>query len=534
MKFVKSCASNSDIGEDWNHRRWRFLLCATLILILLSGCLTPTVSTPGVPTILPSPGTFDMSTEPVIIETSQGSTVSPYTGTNPAYLSTTPDSTQTPGSGPTSTPQPPSLVLDIPEPLIGVETHSMRPSVLAGFKSAGLQWTRRNALLWSSVEPDEGQRNWGAVASLENDLVNASQQGINTILIVSSTPLWAQKVEGHTCGPIREDKFEAFALFMRDVVSRYSAAPFNVKYWELGNEPDVDPSLVAPDSQFGCWGDQNDPYYGGGYYANMLKLVYPAIKTADPEAKILTGGLLLDCDPTHPPQGIDCKPSLFFKGMLEAGGANYFDILSFHAYSPYNGSWITAEMSGSWQARGGVVLGKVSYLREIMNMYGVNKPLFHTEGSLTCDERNVIYCNPPGEKFLDDQASYAVFLFVRNWIAGIAGTIWYDLEGPGWRNGSMLDGFQKPKPDFNALRFLLVELKGASFHKEIIEYSKIQAFEFTLPQKRVWVLWPKDDPPHAIIPPGDTLKVYDKYGNLMSPPDSVINLTSPVYFELAP
>jgi len=49
---------------------------------------------------------------------------------------------------------------------------------------------------------------------------------------------------------------------MSELVTRYSKPPFNIKYWEIGNEPDIDPSLIAPTEPFGCWGDQNDEFYG--------------------------------------------------------------------------------------------------------------------------------------------------------------------------------------------------------------------------------------------------------------------------------
>ncbi len=55
---------------------------------------------------------------------------------------------------------------------------------------------------------------------------------------------------------------------MLQVVTRYSAAPYHVKVWEIWNEPDVAHQLVGLDSQFGCWGDQDDDYYGGGYYGD--------------------------------------------------------------------------------------------------------------------------------------------------------------------------------------------------------------------------------------------------------------------------
>ena len=67
---------------------------------------------------------------------------------------------------------------------------------------------------------------------------------------------------------------------MAEAVERYSAPPYNVIYWEVGNEPDIDPSLVDGDEIYGCWGDKTDAYYGGGYYAEVLKQVYPAVKKA--------------------------------------------------------------------------------------------------------------------------------------------------------------------------------------------------------------------------------------------------------------
>lgn len=491
----------------------------TSALTAYPGISTATATTQGTPVGTPTRSGLNLTTTPITIAITSTQTITMTPSPIPFSLAPTPT---------------PPAILEIPEPIMGVESHSMNSTLLSAFQNAGLEWTRRNAILWSDVEPVEGQRNWAAVASLEKDLASSASQGIHTILVVRSTPAWAQRVAGHLCGPIRQDKFEAFASFMKDLVNRYSAAPYLIKYWELWNEPDVDPSLVPADNIFGCWGDQNDDFYGGKYYAQMLKVVYPAIKSADPEAQVLNGGLLLDCDPTHPPQGKDCKPGLFFKGILEGGGADYFDILSFHGYSLYNGSWYNAELSGTWLPRGGSVIGKVSYLREVMNQYQVDKPIFQTEGSLTCSERNVIYCNPPGDQFFDDQASYTVYLFVRNWAAGIAATEWYDFEGPGWRYGSMLDGQQKPKPDYLALTFLLKELKGAKYRREVLGFQNLKVYEFGLPDKRVWVMWPTDGQSHALIPPGDSLQVLDKFGGVLSPTGSSITFTSPIYIELKP
>jgi hypothetical protein len=78
---------------------------------------------------------------------------------------------------------------------------------------------------------------------------------------------------------------------MYDLVSRYSVAPYNVKYWEIWNEPDIDHTIFTSDSTFGCWGEQSDALgFGGGYYAQALQAAYPQIKAADPEAQVCSAG----------------------------------------------------------------------------------------------------------------------------------------------------------------------------------------------------------------------------------------------------
>ena len=65
---------------------------------------------------------------------------------------------------------------------------------------AGITWIRHNdtnpgpetnALIWTAVEPNKGDRKWSTMAELETQLINASSIGKKVLLIVRSTPLWA-------------------------------------------------------------------------------------------------------------------------------------------------------------------------------------------------------------------------------------------------------------------------------------------------------------------------------------------------------
>jgi hypothetical protein len=411
------------------------------------------------------------------------------------------------------------------------------PNIANLAEESGLNWVRIDAFDWSKIEPQNTNSSgyhWDVVD--EASLMAASENGINVIAIIRNTPDWAQKKPPYKCGPVSEGALPEFANFVRDVVKRYSAAPYNIKYWELGNEPDVDPSLVSPNSVFGCWGDINDRYYGGGYYAEMLKVAYPAIKAADPMAKVLLGGLLLDCDPT---KTTSCKAGKFLEGVLRNGGGNYFDIISFHGYPPYLGpssgfrSLHLDDNFPTWKHRGGVVLGKLDFLKQVIAQFGFDKPIFHTEGALICPENNSNDCNPPDNAFYEAQADYVVWLYVRNWANGVKATIWYTFNGPGWRYGGLLNEVQSPKPAYNALKFLTQELGAATYKGRVLESTPVDGYKFADGTKLIWVLWSPDQVSHMVSLPGNATKAFDKFGIEIPLSGNQLNVNSPVYVEFS-
>ena len=320
------------------------------------------------------------------------------------------------------------------------------PKTIDLMATAGNYWVRNDSVAWSNIEPTPGSYGWSSLGSLETEMINARQRGMEKIIVVNSTPDWAQKVSGYSCGPIKESEFPAFANFMFELVSRYSQHPYNVKYWEIWNEPDIDPSLVAPDSGFGCWGDKTDPYYGGGYYAEMLKSVYPQIKHADPQAKVLIGGILLDCDPRTSGlcTGQDGSiPPRFLKGILCRNGANdggnYFDGVSYHAYDFYQafGHYNNPGWNSSSDTTGPVVIAKAEFIKQVLNTYDVTgKFLMNTESAIICGCPN----DPPGgpgcesapdSPFEQTKANYVTQVYASAIAEGLSANIWYHVFG--WR-----------------------------------------------------------------------------------------------------
>lgn len=394
-------------------------------------------------------------------------------------------------------------------------------------RELGGVWLRRHTVSWRDVQPNQGDPyNWAVLQPFEDELRMIRQTGLTPIVIVHHSPRWATVTfpvppypfYQSDCSAIRTDKLGAFAAFMQALVERYSQPEFNVHYWELGNEPDVDPRLVRQDSVYGCWGQIEDPYYGGEKYGEMLKAVTPAIRAADPSAKVLVGGLLL-ASPDTPDPNMG-KPELFLQGILEAGAAPYFDYLPFHAYPVYNFQDVDQDnnQGSDWDPLGGWTLGKARYLRDMMAAYGVDKPLILNESALGCHEAWP-QCDPPTAEFFDAQASFVTRTFSRDLSEDIGIFIWYSLNGPGWRNTGLLDKFQQPRPVYYAYQNLVKRLHGAEFDEVVPDYGQdVESYGFSTPAKRIHVLWSIDAvPDEVLVLQSEFLAAYDRDGATLVP-----------------
>jgi hypothetical protein len=447
--------------------------------------------------------------------------------TNSAEGDGTPFSNIVPAAG-----NPPS------RPIVGIEfpTKDARNAQLAA--DLGAHWLRRNALLWSDVELLPGVREWEKEASLEAELKAASSQGLQVILIVRSAPLWAQKYPGVYCGPVKVEQLYAFANFMKEVVVRYSVPPYNVKYWELGNEPDVDYRQVSPDSEFGCWGNHDDPDFGGGYYAEMLKAVYPQIKSVDPQAHVLVGGLLLECNPDNPPinaagQAKDCSAGRFLEGILKAGGQGYFDGISFHSYDFFSknlglGAYGSGNWFNTWNTTGPVLFAKTSFLRNLLNQYqATDKELLDTELALLCPSQNIQDCDT--QDFNLTKAYYAAQAYAVSQVQGLTATVWY--SNPLWRSSGLFDQQGQPLPAYQAIKVSAQAIGQATFVKEIDQYPGVKAYEFQSDNKRLWILWSLDGEDHIVSFPQKPASAYDVFGESLPIADHLTIGLKPVYLE---
>jgi hypothetical protein len=399
--------------------------------------------------------------------------------------------------------------------IFGVEMASIsNPGGLEKVVHANMTWIRRNGLLWSEVEQTKGTYNWSRshTQNLEGDLIRAAQNGFEVILIVRGTPGWAQKVAGYTCGPVKPENIPDFAAFMRKVVERYSNPPFNVKYYQFWNEPDVSYEFgFPPNYPFGCWGEINDPYFGGGYYGQVMKAIYPEMKAANAAAKLLIGGLLFICDP-HSSACKELAPK-FLEGILKEGVQDSFDGIAFHAYDHYQGElgqYGNMAWGSGWQNNGPVVVEKAEAIRKLLSAYGITgKELFNTEGALICGQTGTEpVCQT--EDFELTKAYYIPQLYAMAIAEGLQGNIYYSVQG--WRNSQLVDGNLDPLPGYHALRFSRAKLADAKFVSKITAYPNVNGYELERTSQRFWVVWSRSGGPQTITLPGTPLAIFDSLG----------------------
>jgi hypothetical protein len=325
------------------------------------------------------------------------------------------------------------------------------------------------------------------MADLEAELIRAVELNLQIVLIIRGTPSWAQKVTGSYCGPVKADQLPAFGKFVGDVVARYSAAPYYVNFFEIGNEPDA--PIISGDRVYGCWGDVRDYYRGGTYYAQALKTVYPAAKAANPNAQILLGGLLANCDPIRPPRGADCTWTRFLEGVVRNGGGPYFDGVSFHTYEYYHkapGKWGNANWNSAYNTLGPVVIAKARYIKKVLANYRVTgKYLMDTEAALLCWDCTAAH------QYEKAKAWYLPELVAAGMAEGVSVVVWYSYEG--WLGSGLTDAADNPLPALKAFELARVQFGAATYRGRIVPAdvggaTGITGYKFEQGNRTVWLL----------------------------------------------
>lgn len=427
----------------------------------------------------------------------------------------------------------PFVTKNHPEFIFGVDGNTNFDKM----KDADVKMIRLNAQLWwSQIEQTEGQYDWDKAQNVESYLKDAANKGMDVILLVQTSPEWARKYENSVCGPIKEDKLGKFGDFLYEVVRRYSQPPYNVKYFQIWNEPDQPIKQVERGNNNGCWADSEEGYQGISY-GKMLSVVYPRIKDANPDAQVVIGSLMLLCDPREERPQDYCaqdeyrKSANFFEGVLQE--AKYsFDLVAFNAGPSFeigkNPVW-SEKNNWRWRAeRGGMVDGKIEYLRESMAKYGVVKPIIHSE-AYYLDRKDEYF-----DQFEEYKADYLVWVYANDWSQHLRGVTWYTVEG--WKGSELINSSSQETKAFRALKTMTGFLKNAEYLSRE-DKNGFTKFVFRSGGETIWLMIPtgeKYGETYTITKPANFRRMVDLFGELQNVTEQTISFARPVYIFLNP
>lgn len=173
---------------------------------------------------------------------------------------------------------------------------------------AGFTWVKQH-VPWRDVEgATKGAYNWYFTDRIVTD---AEQLDLNLLFRLDSEPAWAVPPRGVHSPNGPPEHPEDFGDFCHALAKRYRG---RVQAYQVWNEPNLARE----------WGGfPPDP----GGYVDLLRACYIGIKTADPDALVVSAGL----SPTG--NGLpDAIPDIeYLIAMYEVGAAPYFDLLGVHA-----------------------------------------------------------------------------------------------------------------------------------------------------------------------------------------------------------
>lgn len=282
--------------------------------------------------------------------------------------------------------QPPQLVVTLgPQrtvqtrnPLAGVHTRFVE-EVEAWKIKRGMEMIREMGapwvvefFPWAYYEPARGMRDFSGAERIIN---HAHRQGLTVIARLGFTPQWARPrtlVDGRetTFTHLDPDHYTDFADFAAAFARHFQG---KVRHFIIWNEPNLTNE----------WGMRRvDP----AAYVALLRVVYPALKQAHPEAVVLAGALAPTLERNRDVALSDLE---YLEEMYAAlvPGERLWDALAAHTY----GMTFPPEDPPRPDR---LNYRRVELLRQIMLRHGDDAPVYITESGWNDDERWVNGVSP--------------------------------------------------------------------------------------------------------------------------------------------
>lgn len=222
---------------------------------------------------------------------------------------------------------------------VNIDNISQSASIFRSLSDAGIQTARLWNFTWDSLEIKPGVWDF---SSLDCITGWAKTANLTILPILQAPPPWEidppleTKAPWHAYLLLHRPPVDLahWSQYVSKIVGRYKD---QIKYWEIWNEPDWQGPFC-----YYFWGSTE-------YYLQVLKASYEAAKQADPESRIISGGISRNQKYTVPD---------FTSKLIESGYSKYMDVYGFHSYI----SWAVAKKE-----------------IDIVRSYKADMPLWQTE-----------------------------------------------------------------------------------------------------------------------------------------------------------
>lgn len=203
----------------------------------------------------------------------------------------------------------------------------------ARYMAAGNIGAIRLPIGWDSIQPSKrGPYNWEGT---DREIATAVNQGLTVLPFLAGVPRWI----GHQGTRLPIDNARArsgWMTFVKAVVGRYGpGGDFWAEHTPQTSEDGIVVHRPLPIHTWQIWNEANFFYFAYPVspfrYAELLKLSYRAVKSADPGAQVLLSGLFGEPDQSGK-RGMDA--SEFLEQLYEVPGIkHYFDAVALHPYA---------------------------------------------------------------------------------------------------------------------------------------------------------------------------------------------------------
>lgn len=191
--------------------------------------------------------------------------------------------------------------------------------------------------IWGNLEPERGQWQWEPLDALIAEYQAAGFSG-QQILLTAESP-WASRVPAGLLTQLdsfpKDEYIVDYENFVRSVVERYD-----------GDGVDDMPGLIYPIHEYGIEREFTGYWPGSAEdYVHLLRIAYPVIHEADPEAVVMQAALLLidifDGAPTDPAEierrwQVSRINRSLEENLLVIAACDAYDVLDFHSLGDYS------------------------------------------------------------------------------------------------------------------------------------------------------------------------------------------------------